>query len=110
MVTSLLINLSTNDTRYQGANLTYSLANGPYANGSATIGGATLVINANGTFTLTRTDPTKTMFDFTYKVVDSQFGYADLASANVCFPVGGILPILLADFTAKRNNDHAVFF
>lgn len=100
--------LSTNDTKYVGASVTYSLANGPFANGNSTTGGANLTINPNGTFTITRTDLTKSIFDFTYKVTDSLLGLTDLASVTVCFPVGGALPILLRDFSANRKNRTAV--
>ena len=100
--------LSTNDQVYQGATVTYSLANGPFANGNSTTGGATLAINANGTFTITRTDYTKSIFDFTYKVSESFLGLSDLASCRVCFPVGGVLPIIISDFNAKRKDRTAV--
>ncbi len=101
-------NLATNDQVYQGATVTYSLANGPFADGNSTTGGATLVINSNGTFTITRTDYTKTIFDFTYKVSESFLGLSDLASARVCFPYGGVLPIIISDFSAKRKDKTAV--
>ena len=100
--------LSTNDLIYQGATVTYSLANGPFAFGNSTTGGATLTINPNGTFTIIRTDMTKTIFDFTYKVSDSFLGISDLASCTVCFPVGGVLPIIMTDFNAQRKEKTAI--
>jgi hypothetical protein len=95
--------LANNDTKYTGAIVTYTLVNGPFANNSSTIGGATLVVNADGTFTLTRTDFTKSVFDFTYRITD-QFGQTDLATARVCFATGGPLPVKLIAFQAKRNQ------
>lgn len=95
--------LVTNDTKYSGANVTYSLVNGPFANNSSTVGGATLVVNADGTFILTRTDFTKSVFDFTYKMTD-QLGQSDLANARVCFATGGPLPVKLMAFQAKRQE------
>lgn len=101
-------NLASNDLPYPGAVLTYSLANGPFANGSSTTGGATLTINPNGTFSITRTDLTKTNFDFTYKVYDSNLGISDLASASVCFPAAAPLPIIISEFNATRKENTAV--
>ncbi|MEO6489230.1 MAG: T9SS type A sorting domain-containing protein [Ferruginibacter sp.] len=100
--------LSTNDLLYQGSTVSYSLANGPFANGNSAIGGATLTINANGTFTLERTDLTKSIFDFTYRVSESFLGLSDLASCKVCFPVGGVLPIIMTDFNTKRKDKTAI--
>ncbi len=100
--------LSTNDQIYQGATVTYSLANGPFAYGNSTTGGATLTINPNGTFTIIRTDLTKTIFDFTYKVSDSFLGISDLASCTVCFPIGGVLPIMMSEFSAQRKDKTAM--
>lgn len=100
--------ISTNDLIYQGANVTYTLANGPYAYGSSTTGGATLVINPNGTFTLSRTDQTKSVFDFTYKVTEDFLGLSDLASVSVCFPTGGVLPITMSEFNAQRKDKTAI--
>lgn len=99
--------LSLNDLKYAGANVTYSLANGPYANGSSTVGGGTLVINPNGSFTFTRTDFTKTIFDFTYRITD-QLGNSDLASVKLCFSSGGILPVQLVNFEGTRKNNTAL--
>jgi hypothetical protein len=99
--------VSLNDTKYTGAIVAYSLASGPFANGSITPGGATLVLNSNGTFTLTRTDLTKTVFVFTYRVCD-QNNQCDLASVQVCFPIGGPLPVVLNNFSATRKGNTAV--
>ncbi|MEP7164257.1 MAG: T9SS type A sorting domain-containing protein [Ferruginibacter sp.] len=100
--------LSTNDIKYIGANLTYTLVNGPFANGSSIVGGASLVINPNGTFTMTRTDMTKSIFDFTYRVTDALFGMSDLASGKVCFPDATVLPVTIHSFYVKREGTFAV--
>jgi Secretion system C-terminal sorting domain len=99
--------VSLNDTKYTGAVVAYSPASGPFANGSITPGGATLVLNSNGTFTLTRTDLTKSVFVFTYRVCD-QNNQCDLASVQVCFPVGGPLPVVLSNFSTARKGNTAV--
>ena len=101
-------NLASNDFSYLGANVTYSLANGPFANGNSTTGGAVLTINPNGTFSITRTDILKSSFDFTYKVSESLLGLSDLASATVCFPLGTVLPLTITEFNATRKGDNAV--
>jgi hypothetical protein len=95
--------LSLNDSKYIGAILTYSLAAGPYANGNVNPGGAILVINPDGTFTLTRTDLTKTMFNFTYQVCD-QNNQCDLVSAQACFPIDRPLAITISSFSASRKG------
>lgn len=97
-------NLALNDTKYDGAVVTYSLANGPFANGNAAIGGANLSIQSDGQFTITRTDMTKSIFDFTYRITESTFGMTDLASVRVCFPEGSTLPVILTEFNASRKN------
>jgi Secretion system C-terminal sorting domain len=99
--------VSLNDTKYTGAVVTYSLASGPFANGNITPGGATLELNSNGTFNITRTDLTKSVFVFTYRVCD-QNNQCDLASVQVCFPVGGPLPVVLSNFSAIRKGNTAV--
>lgn len=99
--------LTTNDSKYTGAIVTYSLASGPYAYGSSTVGGATLVVNSNGTFSLTRTDLTKSVFVFTYRVCD-QNNQCDLASVQVCFPSGGPLPVVISSFSAIRKGNSAL--
>lgn len=100
--------VATNDIMFQGANPVYSLANGPFANGNSVAGGANLVINTNGSFTITRTDETKTVFDFTYRVIDPLTGLSDLASVTVCFPDGAILPVTLTDFYASRKDENVL--
>jgi hypothetical protein len=96
--------LSTNDNRSEGLNLVYSLANGPFGNGNTVPGGADLVINANGTFTITRTDPARSVFDFTYRVTDPVNGLSDLATCTVCFNSGGALPLELISIGAVRKK------
>lgn len=100
--------LVPNDQKYQGATVTYSLANGPFANGNAQTGGANLTINPDGTFTIVRTDMTKTIFDFTYRISESTFGMSDLASCRVCFPDGAVVPIILTEFTAARKQKNVL--
>ena len=99
-------NVSLNDVKYTGAVVSYSLANGPFANGSSTVGGATLTVNSNGTYTLVRTDLTKTQFDFTYKMTESPLGLTDLASVSIFFGCGGPLPVRIENFYANRNNNN----
>ena len=101
-------NLSVNDQKYDGAAVTYSLANGPFANGNSSPGGATLTINSDGSFTITRTDMTKSVFDFTYRINENMFGMSDLASVRVCFPDEGPLPVVLTSFNAVRKNKSVV--
>jgi hypothetical protein len=100
-------NVSLNDSSYNGADIEYSLANGPFGLNSSTVGGAILTFNVNGTFTLTRTDPTISVFDFTYLMTDEATGLTDLASVRVCFTDGGPLPVTLMNFNCTRNNKTA---
>jgi hypothetical protein len=97
-------NVSLNDISYSGAEVTYSLANGPFGSNSSSVGGATLTFNADGTFTLIRTDGTESIFDFTYQMYDEESGRSDLASVRVCFTDGGPLPLTLVSFGCIRNN------
>lgn len=100
-------NVSLNDSAYNGADIEYSLANGPFGLNSTTVGGATITFNENGTFTLIRTDPTISVFDFTYLMTDEETGLTDLASVRVCFTDGGPLPVTLMNFNCTRNNKTA---
>ncbi len=97
--------LSINDLKYSGAVIFDSLANGPFANGSSTVGGATLIVHTDGTFIMTRTDSTKSVFDFTYKMTDTVLGLTDLASAKVCFSTGNVLPVVISSFYSTRKNN-----
>lgn len=96
--------LTTNDSKYAGAKVVYSLANGPFANGNSVVGGANLVVNSNGTFTITRTDFLKTIFEFTYRMRDTILGLEDIAAVRVCFPEGGPLPITVSNLYGIRKN------
>lgn len=100
-------NVSLNDSAYDDAEIEYSLVNGPFGLNSSTVGGATLNFNENGTFTLTRTDPTISVFDFTYLMTDEETDLTDLASVRVCFTDGGPLPVTLMNFSCTRNNKTA---
>jgi hypothetical protein len=99
--------VSLNDISYNGAEVTYSLANGPFGLNSSSVGGAIITFNANGTFTLIRTDGIESIFDFTYKMTDNASGLTDLASVRVCFTDGGPLPLTLINFGCTRNNKTA---
>jgi hypothetical protein len=99
--------VSLNDISYSGADVTYSLANGPFGLNSSTIGGSIITFNADGTFTLIRTDGLESIFDFTYKMTDNTSGLTDLASVRVCFTDGGPLPLTLINFGCTRNNKTA---
>jgi hypothetical protein len=99
--------VSLNDFTYSGAEVTYALANGPFGLNSSSTGGATITFNADGTFTLTRTDGLESIFDFTYKMTDNSTGLTDLASVRVCFTDGGPLPLTLINFGCTRNNKTA---
>ncbi len=100
-------NVSLNDSAYDDAEIEYSLVNGPFGLNSSTVGGATITFNENGTFTLTRTDPTISVFDFTYLMTDEETDQTDLASVRVCFTDGGPLPVTLMNFSCTRNNKNA---
>jgi len=97
--------LSSNDIRPAGANLIYTLVNGPYGNSNISTGGANLTINSDGTFTMVRTEPTLTMFDFTYRVTDAVTGSSDLATCVVCFNEAGPVPLQLVSVNAVRKNN-----
>ncbi len=97
--------LSLNDLRSSDAVLHYSLVNGPYANGNTETGGADLLINSDGTFTITRTDHTRSVFDFTYRVTDNVNNRNDIATCTVCFTEQGILPLDLISIGAFRRNN-----
>lgn len=99
--------VSLNDISYSGAEVTYSLANGPFGLNSSSIGGAIITFNADGTFTLIRTDGLESIFDFTYLMTDNATGLTDLASVRVCFIDGGPLPLNLISFACTRNNKTA---
>jgi hypothetical protein len=100
-------NVSLNDISYSGAEIEYSLANGPFGLNSSTVGGATLNFNDNGTFTIIRTDGTQSIFDFTYLMTDEETGLSDLASVRICFNDGGPVPVTLMNFNCTRNNKTA---
>jgi hypothetical protein len=100
--------LSSNDIHPAGANLHYTLVNGPYGNSNITTGGANLTINSNGTFTMVRTEPSLTMFDFTYRVTDAVTGSSDLATCVVCFNEAGPLPLQLVSVAAVRKNNQVM--
>lgn len=102
---SFTSSLSSND---QGSNLVYTLANGPYANNRTTTSGVLLSIQPNGNFTLTRTNPSLSIFDFTYKVTNTVSGKSDYATVRICFTEGGPLPVSLTNFTARRQKETAV--
>jgi len=100
-------NVSLNDSAYDDAEIEYSLVSGPFGLNSSTVGGATLDFNDNGTFTIIRTDPTISVFDFTYEMYDEESDQTDLASVRVCFTDGGPLPVTLMNFSCIRNNNSA---
>jgi hypothetical protein len=97
-------NVASNDLSFAGANVVYSVASAPIANGSTTPGGATLVLNTDGTFTLTRTDLLRSVFTFTYRMTETTTGQTDLAQVVVCFSEGGPVPVQLSSFTASRTD------
>jgi len=97
-------NVSNNDLSFSGANVVYSVISAPIANGSTTPGGATLVLNPDGTFTITRTDPLQSVFTFTYLMTETTIGQTDMAQVVVCFSEGGPVPVQLSAFTAARKN------
>jgi len=97
-------NVASNDLSFAGANVVYSAVSAPIANGSTTPGGATLVLNADGTFTITRTDLLRSVFTFTYHMTETTTGQSDLAQVVVCFSEGGPVPVQLSSFTASRTD------
>lgn len=98
-------NLSTNDTHPAVANINYTLVNGPYGNNNISTGGANLTIHNDGTFTMVRTEPTLTMFYFTYRLTDAVTSASDLATCVVCFNEAAPVPLQLVSVNAVRKNN-----
>ncbi len=98
--------LRINDIAPAGADLSYTLVNGPYGNTNTVPGGADLVVNSNGTFNMVRTSASLTRFDFTYKVTDLSTGVSDLATCIVCFAEAGPLPVDWVSVNAFRKGNH----
>lgn len=101
-------NLSSNDSLAGSSNLVYTLAKGPLGINRSVTGGANLVINSNGSFTITRTDPSISVFEFSYRMKDNSNSKTDIASAKIYFASGGPLPLSLLSFTAVRKNNLAL--
>ncbi|MFM7710548.1 MAG: T9SS type A sorting domain-containing protein [Ferruginibacter sp.] len=97
-------NVASNDLSFAGANIVYSVVSAPIANGATSPGGATLVLNADGTFTITRTDLLRSVFTFTYRMTETTTGQSDLAQVVVCFSDAGPVPVQLSSFTASRTD------
>lgn len=98
-------NVMVNDTTYNGSNIAYSILSGPTAVGSTIPGGATVAIENNGTFVITRTDVTKSVFRFMYLMYDHVKQLSDSAMVQVCFPDAASLPVNLQYFLAARKNN-----
>jgi hypothetical protein len=100
-------NLNTNDNHAGSTQMVYSLAKGPLGINKSIPGGANLIINSNGTFTITRTDPTVSVFEFSYQMTNNNNGKTDIASAKIYFASSGPLPLSLLSFTASRKANSA---
>jgi hypothetical protein len=98
-------NLSSNDNHAGSTQMNYSIAKGPLGINKSIPGGANLIINNNGSFTITRTDPTVSVFEFSYRMKNNNNGKTDLASAKIYFASSGPLPLSLLSFTAVRKNN-----
>ena len=101
-------NLNTNDNHAGSNQMVYTIAKGPLGINKSATGGANLIVNSNGTFTITRTDPTVSVFEFSYRMKNNNNGKSDLASAKIYFASSGPLPLSLLSFTASRKNNLAV--
>lgn len=103
-------NLSSNDIHPTGSSPVYMIVNGPYGNNNTEPGGAVINMNTDGSFSVTRTDPTLSIFDFTYRVTDIITGSSDMATCTVCFNEAGPLPLYLIAFNALRKNKIVTVF
>lgn len=75
----------------------------------------TVVVNSNGTFTITRTSTAVTQLTFTYRLMDNGpdndittlgDNMFDDATVTVNWPVGGTLPVSLVNFKGDRNGSY----
>jgi len=98
-------NLSTNDNIATCGTVEYTLAKGPLGINKSNIGGATLNISSNGSFTITRTDPNISVYEFSYRVKNNCTGKSDLAAVKIYFASSGPLPLSLLHFSAARKNN-----
>jgi hypothetical protein len=98
-------NLSSNDNIASCGTVEYTLAKGPLGINKSTIGGATININSNGNFTITRTDPNIAVFEFSYRAKNNCTGKSDLSAAKIYFASSGPLPLSLLQFSAARKNN-----
>ena len=101
-------NLSTNDNQAGSNQIEYSIAKGPLGINKSATGGANLIVNSNGSFTITRTDPSIAIFEFSYRMKNNDNGKTDIASAKIFFASSGPLPLSLLSFAASRKNNVAV--
>ena len=74
-----------------------------------------VVVNSNGTFTITRNLTTITQLTFTYRLMDNgpdndinttADNMFDDATVTVNWPVGGALPVSLVHFSGSRNGSY----
>jgi len=101
-------NLSTNDNLGGLNDIVYSIAKGPYGINKSVAGGANLNINSDGSFSITRTDPTISVYEFSYRMKSNSTGKSDIASVKIYFASSGPLPLSLLSFTAARKSNTAL--
>lgn len=100
-------NLSTNDSHTGAGTMAYTIAKGPYGINKSVAGGANLNINSDGTFSITRTDPTNSVYEFSYRMTNTSNGMSDIASVKIYFASSGPLPLSLLSFSAVRKSNMA---
>ena len=92
--------------------MTYSLVSGPTILASyncvGTPGAGSLTLNANGTFTYTRSNSCVYKVSFTYKVTDGSGNVSNIATATIKLPVpaGAPLPVTFKSFQAVRDGQN----
>lgn len=95
-----------NDQNDAYANLQWKVLTQPAAGGS-------VIVNANGTFTVTRNSNSITQLTFTYQLTDdgpdnnfatTADNMTDNATVTINWPAAGSLPVTLVNFDASRNG------